>query len=172
MWTDRNSDTSDDQDSLQDEDLELQLARLERETVKKSENYGRRNIRRAFVEEAAAVRKAEDDWSKLCKSIEEMELTSEEAPTEEVRKSEEFDRRNIRRVTRVRKGSLVSSSSLRRTDSSPETEDFVEEASAVEELAEAAAVRKAEEDWSMEGEKDGPLEEWTRKELKEECRNF
>ena len=132
---------------------------------------GRRNIRRVCVEEAAAVRKAEDDWSKLCISIEDMELTSEEAPTEEVRKSEEFDRRNIRRVTIVKKGSLVSSSSLRRTDSSTETEDFVEEASAVEELAEAAAVRKAEEDWSMEGEQDGQLEEWTRKELKEECRN-
>ena len=75
-----------------------------------------------------------------------------------------------------------------RTDSSTETEDFVEEASAVEELAEAAAVRKAEEDWSnvckfivetetpdpetMEVEKDDPLEEWTRKELKEECRTL
>ena len=76
----------------------------------------------------------------------------------------------------------MSSSSSTRTDSSTETEDFVEEAPAVEELAEAAAVRKAEEDWSklckfieereltseetvrnirrvtMEGEKDGPLE--------------
>ena len=41
--------------------------------------------------EAAAVRKAEEDWSKLCKFIEKMELTSEEAPTEEVRKSEEFE---------------------------------------------------------------------------------
>ena len=108
---------------LEDEDLELQLTRLERETVKKSENSGRRNVRRVtrirkvsrsssmrtdsstetedFVEEAAAVRKAEEDWSMLCKFIEKMELTNKEAPTEEVRKSEEFDRRNIRRVTRV-----------------------------------------------------------------------
>ena len=66
-----------------------------------------------------------------------MELTSEEAPTEEVRKSEEFDRRNIRRVTRKRK---VSRSSSLMTDSSTETEDFVEEALAVEELAEATAL--------------------------------
>ena len=58
---------------FEDEDLELQLARLEGETVRKSEEFDRRNIRRVFVEEApaveelaeaAAVRKAEEDWSK------------------------------------------------------------------------------------------------------------
>ena len=31
---------------FEDEDLELQLARLERESVRKSENSGRRNVRR------------------------------------------------------------------------------------------------------------------------------
>ena len=61
---------------------------------------------------------------------------------------------------------------LARLEGETVRKSIVEEAPAVEELAEAAAVRKAEEDWSMEGEKDGPLEEWTRKELKEECRTF
>ena len=91
---------------FEDEDLELQLARLERETVRKSENSGRRKLRRvrkgSLVSSSSSQRadssingqpsvmgscnnysskkmsKADEDWSKLCKFNEEMELETKE----------------------------------------------------------------------------------------------